>query len=103
MIVNFQVCINKRTTRYQIHCFSQMFFLKGIFQDGIQQEWVSIESHSQPVLAGEALGCSMHWVFLVPLFTRHRRTKPKFSVKKNQHKMSSSFKGIRNQKTKLYI
>ena len=31
-----------------------MFFFKGIFQDGIEQEWVSIESHSQPVLAGEA-------------------------------------------------
>ena len=43
-------------------------FFKGIFQDGIQREWVSIESHSQPVLAGEAelyktLGCSMHGFF----------------------------------------
>ena len=87
MIINFQGRINKRTTRYQIHCFSYMFFFKGIFQDGIQQEWVSIESHSQPVLVGEAelyfetLGCSMHGFFLVPLFSRHQITKPKFSVK----------------------
>ena len=46
-----------------------MFSLKGFFQDGIQQEWVSVESHNQPVLFRRS--GAIFWnlgMFDVPLF-----------------------------------